>query len=142
LLTKTEIDVARKRGKALANIEPRAASAWLDILSDCLGVELTSGVKLFFPINKIDCLDRLSLDELLIADFEITPSGYGVHSECLNIDLAVPALVASILTPDFIIAESARIRGRIRSAATIKAAQENGRLGGRPKKLQGRNHDI
>lgn len=128
----TKIDESRKRGEELAVIEPRATSVWLNYSTNRLEVELTSGVGIKFPIDEVEWLKKLSLDELLIADFEVTPSGYGIHSDVHDIDLAVPPLVLSILHPDFIVANAARINGQVRSVAKAKASKTNGKLGGRP----------
>lgn len=89
-----EIEQARHRGTEEAQTEPRAVKAWYDSSSDRLCVDLRSGVGVMIPRRFLQGLAEATLDQ--VTAVEVTPSGYGLHWEELDVDLAVPQLVAGI----------------------------------------------
>ena len=67
---------------------------------------------------------------------EITPAGLGLHWPRLDADLYLPALLEGVFgSPRWMAGLLGKTGGRARTAAKIAAAQENGRKGGRPRKL-------
>ncbi len=68
-----------------------------------------------------------------LRDVEILGLGGGLHWEALDLDLSVPALVASIFEGSTWMAELGRAGGRRSSAAKASAARKNGQKGGRPR---------
>jgi Protein of unknown function (DUF2442) len=53
----------------------------------------------------------------------VTPSGYGLHWESLDVDLGVPQLVAGIFGTKAWMTELGRLGGQVKSAAKEKASQ-------------------
>lgn len=126
------IDKAREVGAELAKTEPRAVRAWFDNI-DRIFIELNSGIVMGFPYIQLQGLDNATPQQL--AEVEITPSGYGLHWESLDVDLAVPQLVTGIFGNKSWMTELGRQGGKSKSEAKTQAARDNGKRGGRPKKI-------
>jgi hypothetical protein len=69
-----------------------------------------------------------------LAEVEVTPSGYGLHWESLDVDLGVPELVAGLFGTKAWMSELGRQGGQSKSSAKAQASRDNGRSGGRPRK--------
>jgi hypothetical protein len=128
-LTDRQIEQANERGRRLASIEPRAASARYDRRSGRIVVELTNGCTFAFPPRLAQGLERASDEEL--ETVEVLGSGYGLHWEPLDVDFSVPGLMAGIFGTR---AYMARRAGQATSPAKAAAARANGAKGGRPRK--------
>ena len=87
-----EIDRAREFGTTAAAKEPRAYHAWYGPNSHNLHIELTDGSIIRIPRQKLPGLELATARQL--AQVHVTPSGYGLHWPDLDVDLAVPRLVA------------------------------------------------
>jgi Protein of unknown function (DUF2442) len=129
---KAEIKEARKKGSSLKATEPRANAAWYDQELDQVVIELTNGVITIFPRALLQGLAGASVQAL--EEIEITPSGYGLHWESLDIDLGVPELMAGIFGAKAWMTELGRKGGQVRSDAKSAAARANGLRGGRPRR--------
>jgi Protein of unknown function (DUF2442) len=129
-----EIDKARQSGKTSDETEPRAVKAWYDISETKIFIELKNGIVLGFPKKLLQGLESATTGQL--AEVEVTPSGYGLHWEGLDVDLGVPQLVAFIFGTKAWMAELGRLGGQVKSTAKEKASRENGKLGGRPRKFK------
>jgi hypothetical protein len=128
---KAQIEQARQAGKALDDTEPRAVRAWYEKVSQRVFIELKNGVVMGFPKTLLQGLEDATPEQLL--EIEITSSGYGLHWESLDVDLAVPQLVAGIFGTQKWMSEMGRQGGRVKSEAKAKASRENGKRGGRPR---------
>ncbi len=128
-LTDTVIDAALARGREAAASEPRARSARFDRNSGRIVVELTNGCTFAFPKELAQGLEQATASEL--DAIEILGGGYGLHWEALDVDLAVPDLLAGLFGTR---AWMARRAGRTTSPAKAEAARRNGAKGGRPRK--------
>ena len=128
-LTEAEIGAAEARGRLARGREPRAASARYDRRLKTIVVELTSGASFAFPAHLAEGLERAGEEEL--AAVEVLGNGYGLHWECLDVDLSIPGLVAGIFGTQRYMARRA---GQATSAAKAAAARANGAKGGRPGK--------
>jgi hypothetical protein len=127
-LTDAAIDAALERGRIVRRHEPRAATARYDRESQRVVVELTNGCTFAFPPHLAQGLGQASADQL--AQVEILGTGYGLHWEALDVDLAVPDLLAGLFgTKSYM----ARRAGQTRSPAKAAAARANGAKGGRPR---------
>jgi hypothetical protein len=127
-----EIQQARQVGIAEANTEPRALQVWYELESQRVFIELQSGVVIGIPHILLQGLAEATSEQLLAV--EVTPSGYGLHWESLDVDLAVPALLARLYGTQAWMAELGRKGGQAKSIAKAEAARENGKKGGRPQK--------
>jgi hypothetical protein len=127
-ISDAEIDVAIKRGKAVRDNEPHAASARYDRQVGRVIVELTSGCSFAFPPRLAQGLENASDEQL--EQVEILGGGYGLHWEALDADFSIPGLLAKIFGTQ---AYLARRAGKASSPAKSAAARRNGAKGGRPR---------
>jgi hypothetical protein len=127
------IDKSREVGTGLAATEPRAVRSWFDGV-DRIFIELKSGIVMGFPYHCLQGLESATAEQL--AEVETTPSGYGLHWEDLDVDLAVPQLVAGIFGSKSWMSELGRQGGKSTSSAKAQAARDNGKRGGRPRKIK------
>ncbi|MGL6338556.1 MAG: DUF2442 domain-containing protein [Waterburya sp.] len=128
-----EIEQARATGKALEKVEPRAVKAWYADDSDKIFIELNTQIIMGFPSSLLQGLRDATPKQL--AEVEVTPSGYGLHWESLDVDLGVPQLVAGLFGTKAWMRELGRLGGKSRSPSKAQASRENGKLGGRPRKV-------
>lgn len=82
--------------------EPRAVSAHYEIETGKIVIDLRDGSVLMFPHHLGQGLAQASAEDLgaMVSDrpsvIEVTPSGYGLHWEALDVDLSVPSLLKGI----------------------------------------------
>ena len=95
-------------------------------------VELANGCTFAFPADLAQGLEGASDTDL--AAMEILGHGYGLHWPTLDVDLAIPDLMAGLLGTRSWIARKA---GKTTSKAKAQAARENGKKGGRPRTAAG-----
>jgi Protein of unknown function (DUF2442) len=127
-----EIDKARKAGAELDETEPRAIKAWYAADTERIFIELNTEIVMGFPYRKLQGLGNATPQQL--AAVEITPSGYGLHWESLDVDLGVPQLVVGLLGTKAWMSELGRQGGKSTSIAKSQASRDNGKRGGRPPK--------
>jgi Protein of unknown function (DUF2442) len=133
------IDRARIAGKILDETEPKAIKAWYAADTDRIFIELNTEIIMGFPSQRLQGLGQATPRQL--AEVEVTPSGYGLHWESLDVDLGVPELVAGLFGSKAWMSELGRQGGKSKSAAKAQASKENGKSGGRPRKtLTGINY--
>ncbi len=129
-----DLKVGRQRGDQLALAEPRAESARYEVASGRVIVDLTNGCTSAFPARALQGLGEASDRDL--AQVEVSGFGCGLHWETLDADFTVPGLLMGLFgTRAWIAREQARIAGAVRSPAKATAARENGRKGGRPRRV-------
>jgi Protein of unknown function (DUF2442) len=127
-----EIDKARKAGAELDATEPRAIKAWYAADTERIFIELNTEIVMGFPYRRLQGLGNATPQQL--ATVEITPSGYGLHWESLDVDLGVPQLVIGLLGTKAWMSELGRQGGKSTSVAKSQASRDNGKRGGRPPK--------
>jgi Protein of unknown function (DUF2442) len=127
-----EIDRARVTGQTLDKNEPRAIKAWYAADTDRIFIELNTDIIMGFPSQRLQGLEDATPRQL--AEVEVTPSGYGLHWESLDVDLGVPELVAGLFGSKAWMSELGRQGGKSKSAAKAQASRDNGKSGGRPRK--------
>lgn len=132
-ITEQELEQAEERMATLRDAG-HAVSARYDRRRSRVVVALNTGVELTFPARLAEGLADASPDNL--ADIEISPAGLGLHWPKLDADLYVPALLQGVLgSKQWMARQLGAQGGRSRTASKVAASRENGRKGGRPKKL-------
>jgi hypothetical protein len=131
-ITEAEFELANERMNELRVTTPFALQAWCSGAGEIM-LSLSTGVTLSFPYRKIRELEEASPPDLLT--IEISPSGLGLHFPKIDVDLYLPSLIEQFIGPrNWRAARLGGSGGKSRSPVKQKAARENGRLGGRPKK--------
>jgi hypothetical protein len=128
-LSDDDIDRALARGATAAVEEPRAASARFDRAARRVVVEMTNGCAFAVPVRLIQGLE--AADDATLASVEVSPGGYGLRWDALDVDVSAPGLVAGLYGTR---AHMARLAGAARSEAKAAAARANGAKGGRPRR--------
>ena len=111
-----------------------APSARYDRRSERVIVMLNTGVQVAFPARLVEGL--VGASPLDLSQIEISPAGLGLHWPRLDADVYVPALLQGVLgSKSWMAKELGSEGGRARTEAKVAAARDNGRKGGRPKKV-------
>ncbi len=131
LISKSRLERARAKGADIIKHGPVAVAA--RYRAGMIFVELNSGVEVRFPVRLAQGLENGSSKDL--AEIQIEARGLGLHWPRLDVDLYVPSLLQGVLGTRKWMAEIGKLGGSVTSAAKAKAAAENGKLGGRPKKV-------
>lgn len=130
---------ATEAGRRAAETEPRARAARYDRATGQIVVELRNGATFIVPARLCQGLADAQEEDLM--QVEITPSGYGLHWERLDADLSVPGLLMGLFGSEkwmtALRSELGRRGGARTSPAKARAARENGKRGGRPRKSAG-----
>jgi hypothetical protein len=129
---RVQAEAARRRGALAMKLEPHATTASYDPGSRQINVGLTNGASFSFPVEWIASL-RTATEEQL-AEVEVGPVGVALHWESLDEDLGVMGMARMVFGPRVITRAAASLAGSVTSPAKAKAARENGKLGGRPRK--------
>lgn len=127
-----QIAAAEARGRELLETEPRATAARYDAKSGRVVVDLSNGATYAFPASLGQGLENATPEQL--AEVEILGSGFGLHWECLDVDLSISGLLAGRFGTRAWMSELARRAGSVTSPAKAAAARANGAKGGRPRK--------
>lgn len=126
----SQADAAIERGKAKVTAEPRAIAARYDTAADRIIVDLTNGATFAFPPALVEFLQDATPEQL--AEVEVQGAGFGLHWETLDVDYTVPGLMNGIFGTARWMAARA---GQATSNAKAQASRENGKKGGRPRKV-------
>ncbi len=131
-----EIEAALERGRIADAGAPRAVGAHYDPATARVVVELANGTQFAFPAALGQGLGGATPAQL--AEVEVLAGGRALRWDALDVDLGVAPLVAGVFGTrgwmDELRRELARSGGRAASPAKARAARENGRKGGRPRK--------
>ena len=113
---------------------PKAIHARYDRRVSRVIVCLDNGLELAFPPRLAQGLEHATPADLAI--IEISPLGDGLHWPAIDADLYVPGLLQGVFgSKSWMARHLGAAGGRARSGAKVAAARENGRKGGRPRKL-------
>jgi hypothetical protein len=126
----SQIAAAKQRGEAKLIAEPRAVAARYDAETARIIVDLASGATFAFPPALVEFLQDATPEQL--AEVEVQGAGFGLHWETLDVDYTVPGLMNGVFGTARWMAARA---GQARSSAKARASRENGRKGGRPRKV-------
>ncbi len=112
-----------------------ATGASYDARTSRLRVELVSGVGVSIPVASIEGLAGAPAS--VIRSVRMQGGGYGLWWPSLDLDVAVPELVAGCFGSRPWMSALARQGAKVSSPAKRRAARANGKLGGRPRKASG-----
>jgi hypothetical protein len=104
-------------------------------------VTLSTSLQITFASRTTQGLEHANPADLM--DVRITPSGLGLHFPRLDADIYIPALMEGNLgTKSWMATKEGRPPAKSTSQAKIAAARENGKRGGRPRKVKGDESDA
>jgi hypothetical protein len=132
-ILKEQIARARRAAKAADATEPRVKSVRYDHVSKRVVINLMNGAAFMVPVALLEGLADASPADL--AEVKVTPSRAGLHWKKLDADLSVPALLNGIFGAKTWMVELGKRGGSVSSEAKSLAARENGKKGGRPRKV-------
>ncbi|HET7233936.1 MAG TPA: DUF2442 domain-containing protein [Longimicrobium sp.] len=129
-----QLPAARERERIAAETEPRAASARYDRRSGRIVIELMNGCMFAFPAAHGQGLREATARQL--ATVEVVSGGSLLIWDELDAALSVPGLLAGVFGSKTWMRELGRLGGQVQTEAKARAARENGKKGGRPKKAR------
>lgn len=132
--TDTVFDAANRRGEDMKATFPAAVAVRYDRRISRVVISLASGLQIAFAPRDAQGLENAHPADLV--DAEISPSGLGVHFPKLDADLYIPALLEGFLgSKRWMASQMGKRGGKATSDAKASASRENGKRGGRPRKL-------
>lgn len=134
-MTYADVRQAEKRMRARLKSQPHALTARYDRRAERIVVALSNGLELGVPVALAQGLAGAKASDL--SKIEISPTGLGLHWPQLDADLHLPALMEGVFGSRRWMAHvMGEAGGRSTSSAKQAAARANGKLGGRPRKLE------
>ena len=134
-LTTEQFEAAKAGGEARMR-GPLAESAHYDTGRNRVIVRLTTGIEIGFAPGDVEGLQHATTDDLKA--IEVEAFGLGIHFPTIDAGLYVPALLEGVLgSKRWMAARLGAAGGQSRSVAKAAASRENGKRGGRPRKLVG-----
>lgn len=132
-LTDEQFEAAKRRGEERLR-GPRAVAARYDAGRGRVVITLSTGIEIGLAPRDVEGLAGASAEDLRVV--EVEEMGLGIHFPHLDADLYVPALLEGVLgSRRWMAARLGAAGGQARSPAKAAAARENGRRGGRPRKV-------
>lgn len=132
--TEAEIQAQIDAAPDSAEFEPRARSARYDRDTGRIVIELTNGCQFAFPARMGQGLQNATADQL--ATVEVVAQGSGLEWEEIGAGLWVPGLLSGLFGTRAWMRELGRLGGKVQSEAKARASRENGKKGGRPRKVR------
>ena len=133
----SEIERASAAAQGRIATTPRAISVG-QARDGRLLIELSNGVGLLVDPQRLQGLEGSTPEDL--NGVEISPSGFGLYFPSLDADIYVPGLLEGQTGSLAYMAAAAAMGARggaARTPAKVEASRENGRKGGRPRKVAG-----
>ena len=133
----TEPQIEEQINKAIANqakidaVEPRANKVLFK--DGRIILHFNNGAIFSFLASSVEAIANLSLE--VLATVELTPSGKGLRWDEPDIDLSIQGLLLGIFGSNIWMKEIAAKGGKSTSEKKKAASRENGKKGGRPKKV-------
>mgnify|MGYP001197153611 CR=1 FL=1 len=133
-ITDAQFEAANRRGAAKKSAFPAAIDVRYDKRISRIVISLASGLQIAFAPRDAQGLENARPVDLV--DAEISSSGLGVHFPKLDVDLYIPALLEGFLgSKRWMAAQIGKVGGQASTQAKALASRENGKRGGRPRKL-------
>lgn len=130
--THEEWRLARERGAETAK-RPAARTACYKPRTKRLEIALTNGISLLVPIAYIEGLHDATAADL--RQIEIFGLGSALVFPALDEVVSVHALIDGVFGSKSWMRDIGRVGGSVKSEAKSAAARENGKKGGRPRKV-------
>ena len=133
----TEQQIEDRVDRAIANrakidaVEPRANKVLFE--DGRIILHFNNGAIFSFLVSSVEAIANLSPE--VLATVELTPSGKGLRWDEPDIDLSVQGLLLGIFGSNIWMTEIAAKGGKSTSEKKKAASRENGKKGGRPKKV-------
>jgi Protein of unknown function (DUF2442) len=135
MVTDKEVEAANKRAAERLSTTPTATAAYYDQDEDRVIIELSNGLSIMFRPQDAEELEHASPEQL--SEISISPSGFGIHFPNIDADIYLPGLLEGFLGSRQWMAERlGKAGGGMKSSVQMRASKENGKLGGRPKKVR------
>lgn len=135
VLSDADVEAANRRGEALKASFPTVVAARYDRRISRIVISLSSGLDISFAPRDAQGFEHATPADLV--DAEISPSGLGVHFPKIDADVYLPALLEGFLgSKRWMAAQNGKAGGSVSTPEKGAAARENGKKGGRPKKLK------
>ncbi len=128
-----QIAEARLAGHRALRCEPRATSAAYDVATSEVRVQLHNGASFAIPVRMLDELVGARDEDL--AGVRVPPSGFGIEWPALDVHISLAGVLEAAFG-SVVRSGIARKAGSTRSSAKTRAARENGKKGGRPRKAK------
>jgi hypothetical protein len=130
-----EFHAANRRAVGRLRRTPIATAVRYDRRIGRIVIDLSSGLEVAFRANDAQGLEHAKPSEL--SKIEISPSGLGIHFPLLDADIYLPALLEGFLgSRRWMAAQMGKAGGKASTKAKAAASRRNGKLGGRPRKLE------
>jgi hypothetical protein len=136
-----QFKAATKRGAAHLASLPKADAAKYDKKSKRLILEMKNGTTLLIPVNLIQGLQTGG--DAALSDFDLMLEGSQIHWHALDVQFYIKNLLEGVFgTSRWMdnlkehLSEAGKKGGASRSVAKRNASAENGKKGGRPRKIQ------
>lgn len=137
LISEEELDAQIVNAKAAAQEtdakELRATSVRFDRSLGLIIISLKNGAFFSFPPTLVEGLEKASFED--IDDVWLDASGSSVHWDRLDVDFNIAGLVAGIFGTKAWMSQLGRKGGQSTSSAKAESSRNNGKKGGRPKKV-------
>jgi hypothetical protein len=114
-------DAEFKTKQRTSSVGLRAISASTDETNRRIVMELSNGVSVAFPIDQIQGLEGVALEDLV--NVKVQGRGFGLHVPTIDADISVACLFANLLGSNVMVQAERR----------AIASRANGHKGGRPK---------
>jgi hypothetical protein len=130
-----EFRSANPRAAARLRRTPIATAVGYDRRIGRIVINLSSGLEVAFRANDAQGLEHAKPSEL--SKIETSSSGLGIHFPLLDADIYLPALLEGFLgSRRWMAAQMGKAGGKVSTKAKAAASRRNGKLGGRPRKLE------
>ncbi|MBF0306117.1 MAG: DUF2442 domain-containing protein [Alphaproteobacteria bacterium] len=132
-VTDSDLDRAVQAGQRRMANEFRASAVRFDVERDIVELAMEGGWWLAF--RRADVAEFADVDPVDMAKIELSPAGMGIEIEARDIHVGVHGLVSSFISPHLMASSLGRLGGGATSDAKRRSARENGKKGGRPRKV-------
>lgn len=128
-----QFDDALKKAKEHDLLEPRVAKVKYDKKSKKVIIHFTNGASFIVPIILLQGLKYA--DDDLLSQVEVTPSKSGICWINLDAYFSITSLMAGMFGNKLWMSELGKLGGKVKSLEKARASKQNGKKGGRPKKI-------